>query len=94
MPCLTTGGCGIFATISAALVDGKGVNLRCRHILQSLALRDIEDVIQAQKRDFLHFARFLVRHLHWFPEHDGAGFFALLHAAAKLDGLTEREPVR
>ena len=52
MPCLMTGGCGMFATISAGLVDGKSSS-PARRVLQSFALRDIEDVIQAEQRDFL-----------------------------------------
>lgn len=72
----------------------KGASLHCRHILQSLALGGIEDVIQAQERDFPLLLRFLVLNLQLFPEYDRTGFFALLHAAAKLDGLAEGEPVR
>src|ERR1017187_3776016 len=72
----------------------KGTGVLCRYVLQPLALRDVEDGIQTEQWDFLQLTRFLVRDLHLFPEHDGAGFLALLHTAAKLDGLPEREPVR
>lgn len=74
--------------------DGNGNGFDCRCPLKAVTLGGIEDVIRAEQRDFLRFAGCLVRNVHLFPEDDRTGFLAFLHAAAKLDGLTEGQPLQ
>src|ERR1035437_10166572 len=72
--------------------DGHRNFFRC--VFQAFALRGIEDVIQTEQRGILRLGGFLVLNFHPFPEDDGTRLLALLHVAAKLDGLAECEPMR
>src|ERR1035438_2912072 len=61
-------------------------------VLQTLALREVEDEVVAEKRDFPLFRGILGLNGKPFPEYNGTRLFAFLHRPAKHIGLTVGEP--
>jgi hypothetical protein len=61
-------------------------------VANAIALRRVENVVDAKEGDVPLLARFLVLNRLLLPKYDRAAFLSLSHGASKHDGLAEGEP--